>query len=152
MERVIVISVFLCMMMAALHVAHAVVFTILGEKCVWLIKSYRELPKEKRKCYDAALVVAGARNQLFLWALWFVAGAIVCFFVTPFLVIVFLGVWLAVFFPRRKFSEIRYEKYKKISLLDNMKCSGVEWGEIERSCFCMTPVSNFVSMYRDDDR
>ena len=42
MERVIVISVFLCMMMAALHVAHAVVFTILGEKCVWLIKSYRE--------------------------------------------------------------------------------------------------------------
>ena len=113
MERVIVISVFLCMMMAALHVAHAVVFTILGEKCVWLIKSYRELPKEKRKCYDADLVVAGARNQLFLWALWFVAGAIVCFFVTPFLVIVFLGVWLAVFFSRRKFSEIRYEKYKK---------------------------------------
>lgn len=98
MERVIVISVFLCMMMAALHVAHAVVFTILGEKCVWLIKSYRELPKEKRKCYDAALVVT---------------GAIVCFFVTPFLVIVFLGVWLAVFFSRRKFSEIRYEKYKK---------------------------------------
>ena len=80
---------------------------------MWLIKSYRELPKEKRKCYDAALVVTGARNQLFLWALWFVAGAIVCFFVTPFLVIVFLGVWLAVFFSRRKFSEIRYEKYKK---------------------------------------
>lgn len=102
MERVIVISVFLCMMMAALHVAHAVVFTILGEKCVWLIKSYRELPKEKRKCYDAALVVTGARNQLFLWALWFVAGAIVCFFVTPFLVIVFLGVWLAVFFFQKK--------------------------------------------------
>lgn len=49
MERVIVISVFLCMMMAALHVAHAVVFTILGEKCVWLIKSYRELSQGKTK-------------------------------------------------------------------------------------------------------
>ena len=71
MERVIVISVFLYMMMAALHVAHAVVFTILGEKCVWLIKSYRELPKEKRKCYDADLVVRGEKPTLFV-------GFVVC--------------------------------------------------------------------------
>ena len=38
MERVIVIAVFICMMMTALLIAHAVVFTVLGEKCVWLIK------------------------------------------------------------------------------------------------------------------
>ena len=90
------------MMMAALHVAHAVVFTILGENVCGSSKATGSFPRKNRKCYDADLVVAGARNQLFLWALWFVAGAIVCFFVTPFLVIVFLGVWLAVFFYQKK--------------------------------------------------
>lgn len=62
MERVIVIAVFICMMMTALLIAHAVVFTVLGEKCVWLIKSYRDLPKEKQNLYDPGLVVNGARN------------------------------------------------------------------------------------------
>ena len=60
MERVIVIAVFICMMMTALLIAHAVVFTVLGEKCVWLIKSYRDLPKEKRDLYDPGLVVNGS--------------------------------------------------------------------------------------------
>ena len=76
MERVIVIAVFICMMMTALRIAHAVVFTVLGEKCVWLIKSYRDLPKEKQNLYDPGLVVNGARNGLVLWALWFVLGAV----------------------------------------------------------------------------
>ena len=67
MERVIVIAVFICMMMTALLIAHAVVFTVLGEKCVWLIKSYRDLPKEKQNLYDPGLVVNGARNGLVLW-------------------------------------------------------------------------------------
>ena len=93
MERVIVIAVFICMMMTALLIAHAVVFTVLGEKCVWLIKSYRDLPKEKQNLYDPGLVVNGARNGLVLWALWFVLGAVLSYVLTPFLVVVFLGVW-----------------------------------------------------------
>lgn len=105
MERVIVIAVFICMMMTALLIAHAVVFTVLGEKCVWLIKSYRDLPKEKRDLYDPGLVVNGSRNVLVLWALWFVLGAVLSYVLTPFLVVVFLGVWLAAFFSGRSFKE-----------------------------------------------
>ena len=69
-------------------------------------------------------------------------GFVVCgrsdrmLFVTPFLVIVFLGVWLAAFFSRRKFSEYGMKNTKKIiSLLDNMKCSGVEWGKSKGAAF-----------------
>ena len=113
MERVIVIAVFICMMMTALLIAHAVVFTVLGEKCVWLIKSYRDLPKEKRDLYDPGLVVNGARNGLVLWALWFVLGAVLSYVLTPFLVVVFLGVWLAAFFSGRNYKEKKYEKYKR---------------------------------------
>lgn len=113
MERVIVIAVFICMMMTALLIAHAVVFTVLGEKCVWLIKSYRDLPKEKQNLYDPGLVVNGARNGLVLWALWFVLGAVLSYVLTPFLVVVFLGVWLAAFFSGRRFKEKKYEKYKR---------------------------------------
>lgn len=112
-ERIIVIAVFICMMMTALLTAHGVVFTILGEKCVWLVKSYRDLPKEKRDQYDAGLVVNGARNGFLLWALWFVLGAVLSYFVTPFLAVAFLGVWLAVFLRGRVFREQTYEKYKK---------------------------------------
>lgn len=113
MERVIVIAVFICMMMTALLIAHAVVFTVLGEKCVWLIKSYRDLPKEKQNLYDPGLVVNGARNGLVLWALWFVLGAVLSYVLTPFLVVVFLGVWLAAFFSGRSFKEKKYEKHKR---------------------------------------
>lgn len=113
MERVIVIAVFICMMMTALLIAHAVVFTVLGEKCVWLIKSYRDLPKEKQNLYDPGLVVNGARNGLVLWALWFVLGAVLSYVLTPFLVVVFLGVWLVAFFSGRSFKEKKYEKYKR---------------------------------------
>ena len=113
MERVIVIVVFICMMMTALLTAHAVVFTVLGEKCVWLIKSYRDLPKEKRDLYDPGLVVNGARNELVLWALWFVLGAVLSYVLTPFLVVVFLGAWLAAFTSGRSFKEKKYEKYKR---------------------------------------
>ena len=113
MERVIVIVVFICMMMTALLTAHAVVFTVLGEKCVWLIKSYRDLPKEKRDLYDPGLVVNGARNELVLWALWFVLGAVLSYVLTPFLVVVFLGAWLAAFFSGISFKEKKYEKYKR---------------------------------------
>lgn len=112
-DRVILISVFICMMLSALLAAHAVVFTVLGKKCIWLIKSYRDLSLEKRELYDVNLVVKGARNELVLWALWFVAGAILCYYLTPFLVVLFLGIWLAVFSSGRKFQEKRYEKYKK---------------------------------------
>ena len=113
MERVIVIAVFICMMMTALLIAHAVVFTVLGEKCVWLIKSYWDLPKEKQNLYDPGLVVNGARNGLVLWALWFVLGAVLSYVLTPFLVVVFLGVWLAAFFSGRSFKEKKYEKNKR---------------------------------------
>ena len=113
MERVIVIAVFICMMMTALLIAHAVVFTVLGEKCVWLIKSYRDLPKEKQNLYDPGLVVNGARNGLVLWALWFVLGAVLSYVLTPFLVVVFLGVWLAAFFSGRSCKEKKYVKYKR---------------------------------------
>ena len=51
------------------------------------------------------LVVNGARNGLVLWALWFVLGAVLSYVLTPFLVVVFLGVWLAAFFSGRSFKE-----------------------------------------------
>lgn len=113
MERVTVIAVFLCMMMISLLVAHAVVFSILGDKCVWLVKGYRDLPKEKRERYDPDLVVQGTRNKLLLWAVWFAAGAVSSWAFTPFLVLIFFVGWIWSFVREMKFQEKKYQKYKK---------------------------------------
>lgn len=113
METKIIVAMFLCMILAALCFAHAIVFAFMREKCIWLVKSYRGIPKEERDQYSSEKICTGTRNILALWGLWFVAGTIACYFFTPYLAAVFIVAWIFMLVSRMKFSAKRYEKYKK---------------------------------------
>lgn len=113
MEIKIAAAMFLCMMLAALCFAHSIVFALMKEKCIWLVRSYKTLPKEEREKYSVEKICAGGRNILLLWGVWFVIGAAACYAVTPYIAAVFVVIWIILLANRMKFSEKRYEKYRK---------------------------------------
>ncbi|MBY0757939.1 hypothetical protein B5F37_05955 [Drancourtella sp. An210] len=113
MEKITIGAMFVCMILAALCFAHAFVFGFMGEKSIWLVPSYRKLPKEKREAYSVEKICTGARNTLALWGLWFILGTVACYFLNPLIVLVFVGGWIAMLIPRMSFREKRYDKFRK---------------------------------------
>lgn len=113
MEKWMIGTMFLCMILTALCFAHAIVFGIMGEKCIWLVRSYQQLSKTEREKYSKEKICKAGRNILAMGGVWFLLGTAACYFLSPYAIVLFLIVWIAVLVPRMKFQEKRYEKYKK---------------------------------------
>lgn len=107
------IGVIACMIVAAIFLVMAIVFTLMKDKGAMLIGGFNTLPKDEYERYDKKRMCADQRNMLLLWAVIFLAGAMLSYFISSYVAIVAFGVWLILFFKEVHFDATKaFEKYK----------------------------------------
>lgn len=92
------IGFFLC---GALVVPFAVVgalFAFFKEKAAIFVSGFNTLSKKEQARYDQAGISRDVSNQCFLWSAIMLAGAVLSYFVTPYMAVPAFAVWLVLFF------------------------------------------------------
>ena len=103
-----------CGIFGALFLLLGILFAALGERGVRFISGFGSLPPEKRKLYDTERMWRDQRNNFFIWAAVFAAGAALSLLVSQGLAIAAFVVWLAFFLRDVHFdAEKAFAKYKK---------------------------------------
>ena len=73
---------------------------------------FNEFSKEEQALYDKAHISRDIRNQCFMWAIIMLAGALLSCFLTPYIAIPTLIIWLVLFFREVHFDNHKaFEKY-----------------------------------------
>lgn len=87
-----------CVIFAVPFLILVVVFTLLKDKGAMLISGFNTLPKEEREHYDKKKMSIDQRNSFLLWAILFVAGAILSYLISSYMAILAFVIWLVLFF------------------------------------------------------
>ena len=104
----------MCSVLCVFFILVAAMFTVLKEKAAILISGFNALPKEKRKLYDQEKMSRDQRNSLLIWAGITGAGAVLSYFLSGYLGIVAMIIWLILFFKDVHMdAEKAFQKYKK---------------------------------------
>ena len=103
-----------CGIFGALFLLLGVVFAALGERGAGFISGFGSLPAKKRKLYDTERMWRDQRNNFFIWAAVFAAGAALSLLVSQGFAIAAFVVWLVLFLRDVHFdAEKAFAKYKK---------------------------------------
>lgn len=87
-----------CLIMAIIFAVTGLVFAIGKEKAAILVAGFNSLSKEERDRYDTAYISRDMRNQCWLWTVILLAGAVLTYYVSPYMAVIAMIVWLYVFF------------------------------------------------------
>jgi hypothetical protein len=103
----------MCGILCTVFLLFALLFTILKEKGAMLVSGFNTMPKEKRALYDTAKISKDQRNAFLIWASILGVGAVLAYYLTQYIAIVAVVVWLVVFFKDVHLdSEKAFGKYK----------------------------------------
>lgn len=75
-----------------------ILFAIFKEKAAKFVSGFNSLSKEEQALYDKAYISRDIRNQSFTWSVIMMIGAMLSYFVTPYMAIPAFTIWLFLFF------------------------------------------------------
>ena len=101
------IGFWLCGVLVIPFVIIGVLFAIFKEKAAKFVSGFNSLPKEEQALYDKAHISRDIRNQCFMWAIIMLAGALLSYFLTPYIAIPTYIIWLVLFFR-----EVHFDNHK----------------------------------------
>ena len=106
------IGFWLCGVLVILFVIIGVLFAIFKEKAAKFVSGFNSLPKEEQALYDKAHISRDIKNQCFTWAGIMLVGAVLSYFLTPYMAIPAFIIWLVLFFKEVHFDTYKaFEKY-----------------------------------------
>ena len=106
------IGFWLCGVLVILFVIIGVLFAIFKEKAAKFVSGFNSLPKEEKALYDKAHISRDIKNQCFTWAGIMLVGAVLSYFLTPYMAIPAFIIWLVLFFKEVHFDTHKsFEKY-----------------------------------------
>lgn len=95
-----------------LFVIIGVLFAVLKEKAAQFVLGFNLLSKEEQALYDKAYISNDIRNQCFTWAGIMLIGAVLSYYLTPYMAVPAFVVWLVLFFQEVHFDTYKaFEKY-----------------------------------------
>lgn len=107
------VAVISCMAPAVIFILFAALLSLLRERGAMLISGFNTMPKEKRNIYDKLKLVKDMRNALLLWAVIFVIGSLLSFFINESIAIFTYALWLFLFLRTVHLdTDKAFEKYK----------------------------------------
>ena len=84
----------------------------LNEKRTKFVAGFNTLSEEEQDLYDKAYISRDIRNQCFTWSAIMLIGAVLSYFVTPYMAILAYIVWLVLFFKDVHWDNHKaFEKY-----------------------------------------
>ncbi len=106
-------GIVICLLMGGSLLILAGIFALLREKGAILMSGFNSLPKAEREKYDQAKISKDMRNNLLIWSIIFLVGAIFSYFTSPYFAIIAFVVWLILLIKEMHFSvEKAFGKYK----------------------------------------
>ena len=106
------IGFWLCGVLVIPFVIIGVLFAIFKEKAAKFVSGFNSLPKEEQALYDKAHVSRDIKNQCFTWAGIMLVGAVLSYFLTPYMAIPAFIIWLVLLFKEVHFDTHKsFEKY-----------------------------------------
>lgn len=101
-----------CIILAISFVIIGVLFAIFKEKAAKFVSGFNSFSKEEQALYDKAQISRDIRNQCFIWTVIMLAGALLSYFLTPYMAIPIFIIWLVLFFREVHFDNYKaFEKY-----------------------------------------
>ena len=89
-----------------------ILFGIFKEKATKFVAGFNTLSEEEQDLYDKAYISHDIRNQCFTWSAIMLIGAVLSYFVTPYMAILAYIIWLIVFFKDVHWDNHKaFEKY-----------------------------------------
>lgn len=73
-------------------------FAIFKEKAAKFVSGFNSFSKEEQALYDKARISRDIRNQCFIWAAIMLIGALLSYFLSPYMAIPAFIIWLVLFF------------------------------------------------------
>ena len=92
------IGFWLCGVLVIPFVIIGVLFAIFKEKAAKFVSGFNSLPKEEQALYDKAHISRDIKNQCFTWAGIMLVGAVLSYFLTPYMAIPAFIIWLVLLF------------------------------------------------------
>ena len=99
-----------------------VLFAIFKGKAAKFVSGFNSLPKEEQVLYDKAYISRDMRNQCFVWASIMLIGAVMSYFLTPYMAIPAFIICLVFFFK-----EVHFDTHKAF---ENTYLSKFQFGTI----------------------
>lgn len=81
------IGFWLCSILVVLFGIIGILFAIFKEKATKFVSGFNSLSKEEQALYDKAYISCDIRNQSFTWSVIMLIGAMLSYFVTPYIAI-----------------------------------------------------------------
>ena len=101
-----------CIILAISFVIIGVLFAIFKEKAAKFVSGFNSFSKEEQALYDKAQISRDIRNQCFIWTVIMLVGALLSYFLTPYMAIPTFIIWLVLFFREVHFDNYKaFEKY-----------------------------------------
>lgn len=75
-----------------------ILFAIFKEKAAKFVSGFNSLSKKEQALYDKAQISRDIRNQCFIWSVIMLIGAVLSYFITPYMAILAFIIWLFLFF------------------------------------------------------
>ena len=106
------IGFWLCGVLVILFSIIGVLFAIFKENAAKFVSGFNSLSKEEQALYDKAYISRDIRNQCFIWAVIMLIGAVLSYYLSPYMSIPTFGIWLILFFKDVHFDTHKaFEKY-----------------------------------------
>ena len=103
-----------CLIVAIIFAVTGLVLAAGKEKAAILVSGFNSLSKEERQSYDTARISKDMRNQCWTWTAVLTCGAFLTYYVSPFMSVVAMVVWLCLFFKEVHLDVYTaFEKYLK---------------------------------------
>lgn len=103
-----------CIVLAVIFGIIAMIFAMFKQRAVKLVSGFNSLSEKEQMLYDKAYISRDMRNQCFAYSTIMFIGALLSYFITPYMAIFALVIWLVVFFKEVHFDT--HKAFKKYML------------------------------------
>ena len=106
------IGFYLCGVLVIPFAIIGVLFAIFKEKSAKFVSGFNSFSKEEQALYDKARISRDIRNQCFTWTAIMLTGALLSYFLSPYMAIPAFVIWLVLFFKEVHFDNRKaFDKY-----------------------------------------
>ena len=107
-----IVAFWLCAVLVIPFAITGILFGIFKEKATKFVAGFNTLSEEEQDLYDKAYISRDIRNQCFTWSAIMLIGAVLSYFVTPYMAILAFIIWLILFFKDVHWDNHKaFEKY-----------------------------------------